>query len=107
MPGVIPWVLAACVEERASTARQEGPPPASSLAPRAWRVAVAFALQALCGEPVTWVATGVLALALGLRRAAVPLGLAAGALLASAQLLPTFLAGLAAHRGALATPDFW
>ena len=33
--------------------------------------------------------------------------LAAGALLAAAQLVPTAMAGVRAHRGALATPDFW
>jgi hypothetical protein len=31
----------------------------------------------------------------------------AGGLLASAQLIPTFLAGVRAQRAALATPDFW
>jgi hypothetical protein len=34
-------------------------------------------------------------------------GLALGALLAAAQLVPTLLASVRAHRGALATPDFW
>lgn len=72
-------------------------------------VAAAFALQALCGEPVTWAATGALvaAYAIARRQPIVLAGLAAGALLASAQLVPTFLAGIRAHRAALATPDFW
>jgi prepilin-type N-terminal cleavage/methylation domain-containing protein len=48
---LIPWVLAACSEAAGASA-----------AGRAVRVAIAFALQALCGEPVTWVATGALAL---------------------------------------------
>jgi prepilin-type N-terminal cleavage/methylation domain-containing protein len=79
-------------------------------------IAIAYALQALCGEPVTWVATGLLA---GLstftgpaasafrRKTQLLLGLAAGGLLAAAQLVPTLLAGVRAKRGALATPDFW
>ena len=41
------------------------------------------------------------------RKAAPLLGLAAGAGLAAAQLVPTLLAGVRAHRTALATPDFW
>jgi hypothetical protein len=97
--------------------------------------AVAFALQALCGEPVTWAATGALAAAYAIFRLkaesterrgepAAPDrsrgfhlqvegtirvigGLAAGALLAAIQLVPTLVAGIRAHRGALATPDFW
>src|SRR6476620_2137085 len=90
------------------------------------RRAILYALQALCGEPVTWVATGVLAAAYSMfgidpaphagpgastarikRGIASAAALAAGALLASAQLLPTFLAGIRAHRAAVATPDFW
>ena len=86
-------------------------------------LAVVFALQALCGEPVTWVATGLLAASLALtergsfrltpvasgfsRKVRTLAFLALGGLLASAQLLPTFLAGVRAHRAALATPDFW
>jgi hypothetical protein len=71
-------------------------------------VAVAFGLQALCGEPVTWVATGVLAVASAFRRnprvlAALPLG----GLLAAVQLVPTLLASVRAHRSTIATPDFW
>jgi prepilin-type N-terminal cleavage/methylation domain-containing protein len=69
-------------------------------------LAVAFALQGLCGEPVTWLATAVLVLgyapALG-----TAIGLLAGAGLASAQLVPTLIAGVHAQRSALATPDFW
>ena len=119
----IPWVLWSCA---ARGARTEARP---------LLIATMFALQALCGEPVTWVATGLLAgvlifrlkadatragdvrreadpppgsVASAFRRKAPRLGgLVAGALLASAQLVPTLLAGVRAHRGALATPDFW
>jgi len=69
-------------------------------------IAIAYALQALCGEPVTWAATGALALALRRDRRAL-FGLALGAAVAAAQLVPTAVAGMAAHRSALATPDFW
>jgi len=69
-------------------------------------LAVAFALQALCGEPVTWAATGVLAVAFQPRLSTVA-GLSGGALAAAVQLVPTFAAGVRAHRAALATPDFW
>jgi prepilin-type N-terminal cleavage/methylation domain-containing protein len=79
----------------------------------AW-IAVAFGFQALCGEPVTWVATAALALVSALsdknalaRVGRVLAGLVLGALLASAQLVPTTLASVRAHRSALATPDFW
>ena len=83
-----------------------------SLSRGAGTMAIAYALQALCGEPVTWVVTGAVATAYaGTLRGALILraagGLTAGALLASAQLVPTLLAGVRAHRGALATPDFW
>ena len=116
---LMPWVLAAC--EVGGRRSEVG-----------WvRVAVAYGLQALCGEPVTWVATGVLAAALAVasfrlkaettgespvasafRRNALRLvitlvGLALGALLAAVQLVPTAIASVRAHRGALATPDFW
>lgn len=77
-------------------------------------VAVAFALQALSGEPVTWAATGAIAIAAAFkqpapfrRRMAAVAGLAAGALLAAAQLIPTAAAGVRARRAMLATPDFW
>ena len=90
-------------------------------------VAIAFALQALCGEPVTWAGTGLLAAVWTLRlkaettepssngpvvsafRRKIQLlaGLVAGALLASVQLVPTVLAGMRANRAAIATPDFW
>ena len=74
-------------------------------------IAIAFGLQGLCGEPVTWVATGVLAVAWILRsrpgKIRLLAGLVLGALLAAAQLVPTALASMRAHRGALATPDFW
>jgi len=87
-------------------------------------VALAFALQGLSGEPVTWAATGVLALcyaaaqpgegpvasAFGVkikRTISAAIGLIAGAGLAAMQLAPTALAGVRAHRGAVATPDFW
>jgi hypothetical protein len=69
-------------------------------------LAVVFALQALCGEPVTWVATGLVVTAFS-RKMRPIVYLAAGGLLASAQLVPTFLAGVRAQRAALATPDFW
>jgi len=69
-------------------------------------LAITFALQALCGEPVTWAATGVLVVAFRPRLSTVA-GLTGGALLAALQLVPTFLAGVRAHRAALATPDFW
>jgi hypothetical protein len=93
---LLPWVLAGA-----------GPPA------RPYSIAIAFALQALCGEPVTWAATGALAVAYGIFRlkaeatVRVIAGLAAGALLAAVQLVPTLVAGIRAHRGALATPDFW
>jgi prepilin-type N-terminal cleavage/methylation domain-containing protein len=82
---------------------------------RGARVAIAFALQALCGEPVTWAATGALVSAYVLtnpafaarRKLTTLLGLAAGTLLAAAQLVPTLIAGVRAHRAAVATPDFW
>jgi prepilin-type N-terminal cleavage/methylation domain-containing protein len=75
-------------------------------------VALAFALQALCGEPVTLAATGVTAGAFAAwrdprRLSWVAAGLIAGALLASAQLWPTMMAGVRAHRGNMASPDFW
>jgi prepilin-type N-terminal cleavage/methylation domain-containing protein len=119
-------------------------------------LAIAVALQALCGEPVTWAATGVVACAYAIfrltslrqgyggpptrfarrrkaeatqsdpvaaadpeaaafrrkitavrRKVTVVAGLVAGALLAAAQLVPTAMAGVRAHRAALATPDFW
>jgi prepilin-type N-terminal cleavage/methylation domain-containing protein len=75
----------------------------------AW-VATAFGLQALCGEPVTWAATGVVEAlwVLWQRRDRSRLvGLVLGALLAAAQLVPTGMASVSAHRAALATPDFW
>src|SRR6185295_3201803 len=82
----------------------------------AW-IAIAFGLQGLSGEPVTWAATGALAAASILcqrpvasafgRKAGLLAGLALGAMLAAAQLVPTALASVRAHRGALATPDFW
>jgi prepilin-type N-terminal cleavage/methylation domain-containing protein len=124
----MPWVLFACdrLLERTSAARFT-------------TLAVAFALQALCGEPVTWVSTGLVAVADALfgryevfrlkaeatrsgsaepergslvasafrRKVSVVVALAAGALLAAAQLVPTALAGVRAQRTALATPDFW
>jgi len=81
---------------------------------RGARIALVYGLQALCGEPVTWAATGVIAalwsltVASTFRRKILPIVyLALGGLLASAQLVPTFLAGVRAQRAALATPDFW
>jgi prepilin-type N-terminal cleavage/methylation domain-containing protein len=86
---LMPWVFAAC-EARRFVA-----------------VAVVFALQALCGEPLTWAATGVLVLAYGFFCRPVIAALAAGALLAAPQLVPTAMAGMRAQRAAAATPDFW
>jgi hypothetical protein len=87
---LLPWVLAAATDHGS----------------RITWLAVAFALQALCGEPVTWAATGVLALAFRPRLSTIA-GLSSGALVAAVQLVPTFAAGVRAHRAALATPDFW
>src|SRR5436190_16363169 len=73
-------------------------------------IAVAFGLQGLCGEPVTWVATGLLEACWIARikgKIRLLAGLVLGTLLASAQLVPTMLASMRAHRSALATPDFW
>jgi prepilin-type N-terminal cleavage/methylation domain-containing protein len=72
-------------------------------------IAIAFGLQALCGEPVTWVATGVIAALWNLhqRRFRPLAGLGLGALLGSAQVVPMIMAAVRAHRAALATPDFW
>jgi prepilin-type N-terminal cleavage/methylation domain-containing protein len=86
-------------------------------------IAIAFGLQGLCGEPVTWASTAVIAAfrivlapptddpsasqsAVG-RKAHLMAGLVFGTLIASAQLVPTVLASVRAHRGLLATPDFW
>jgi hypothetical protein len=122
----LPWVLFACdrLLERASAGWFT-------------TVAVIFALQALSGEPVTWASTGFVAVAYAFfgphgifrleaeatrlrtpewgslvasafrRNATVVAALAAGALLAAAQLVPTVLAGVRAERRALSTPDFW
>lgn len=104
----LPWVMLA-------TARVLDTGSAGSVC----ALAIAFALQALSGEPVTWAATGVIAFAFALAgpravpsrsvrvQAQVAAGLCAGALLAAAQLVPTAVAGVRAHRAALATPDFW
>ncbi len=84
-------------------------------------LAVAVALQALSGEPVTCAATCFVAIAYALARPRevgrtsarlwvallVAVGVAAGAGLAAAQLVPTLAAGIRAQRGALPTPDFW
>ncbi len=73
-------------------------------------IAIAFGLQALCGEPLTWAATGAIAtlvILLERRRPWLLAALPLGALLASAQLVPTMMASVEAHRAALATPDFW
>jgi type IV pilus assembly protein PilA len=106
---------------------------AAAPSPRRMSVlAVTVALQALCGEPVTLAATGVMAIAFTLWQVAgskdtdagsqdtdagskgpaytialVAAGLIAGGLLASAQLWPTMMAGVRAHRGNMAVPDFW
>jgi prepilin-type N-terminal cleavage/methylation domain-containing protein len=92
-------------------------------------LAAIVALQALAGEPVTCAATCAVAFAYAVGhpsrtsvagddipfdrrtrlRAALwtAAALAAGALLAACQLVPTMLAGMRAHRGAMAAPDFW
>jgi prepilin-type N-terminal cleavage/methylation domain-containing protein len=121
---LMPWVLAAA-EARGASGEARFP----------ILLSVAYALQGLCGEPVTWVATGAVAVAYSFfrlkaettesqetasispprtpvvsafrRKMTVIAALAAGALLAAAQLVPTAMAGVRAHRGALATPDFW
>ena len=90
---LLPWVMTAV-----DRSTDDGPR-------IAW-VSIAFALQALCGEPVTWAATGLLALAFRPRLSTIA-GLIGGTLLAALQLVPTFAASVRAHRSALATPDFW
>jgi prepilin-type N-terminal cleavage/methylation domain-containing protein len=75
-------------------------------------LAVAVALQALSGEPVTLAATALMAGAFAAWRSPrhlpwVVSGFIAGALLGSVQLWPTMVAGVRAHRGAMAAPDFW
>jgi prepilin-type N-terminal cleavage/methylation domain-containing protein len=111
----LPWVM--WTTERLRRRRSAG---------RGAALAVAFALQALSGEPVTGAATAVVALGYaaagplegsgagaGSRRSRVSdvawtgVSISLGGLLAAAQLVPTFLAGIHAHRGALPTPDFW
>ncbi len=112
---LMPWVLLA-----ADGALDSSRPIGAGAA-----LAIAFALQALCGEPVTWAATGVVVSAFAVfrrkaeaagsdsgasaftRKITVVAALVAGALLAAAQLVPTAMAGVRAHRAALATPDFW
>ncbi len=131
---LMPWVLWAVSRLDDRRARGAGH--------RFATLAILFALQALCGEPVTWASTGALAAAYACfrepadatggasadagfatssaaafavrreipalqRTITVVVALAAGALLAAGQLVPTAVAGMRAHRGALATPDFW
>jgi prepilin-type N-terminal cleavage/methylation domain-containing protein len=110
---LLPWVMWAASDPRRDVEIRAWWSPV--LGTRSWiLVAIAFALQALCGEPVTWAATGVFAILYSIFRptslrqiARVIMGLVAGTLLAAAQLVPTLVAGVAAHRAALATPDFW
>lgn len=97
---LMPWVLAAA---DARGGRREA---------RFAAIALAFALQALCGEPVTWAATGALVAVHAIfhrTRGAMAdvAALATGTLLAAAQLVPTAMAGMRAQRAALATPDVW
>jgi len=106
---LLPWVIRSVskIEDRGSSV-----------------VALTFALQGLSGEPVTWAATGVLAVGYAVvqpdadrgastfrrkisRTIPAVIGLIAGAGLAAMQLVPTALAGVRAQRGALAAPDFW
>lgn len=102
---LMPWVVWACDaaadRTRLSPARGVG------------LVAVAVALEAVSGEPVTLAATALVAILFvlteyGVRAATlVVLGFAAGAGLSGAQLLPMSEAAAAAHRGLIQTPDFW
>jgi len=69
-------------------------------------LAIVFALQGLCGEPVTWASTAVVASAFR-RKISVVAALAIGALLGAGQLVPTAMATVRAERTVLATPDFW
>ena len=119
----IPWVLWAC-DAAAVGVRPQGraiwrPDPgfarSGDLTPARGvaMVAIAVALQALSGEPVTLASTAFVAIAFvlttsGIRASVVTLaGFIAGAGLAAAQLLPMAAAATAAHRGMLQTPDFW
>jgi len=112
------WSVAIMPYVMLAAGRMIGAPSARTLA----MLAVAVALQALCGEPVTLAATGVMAAAFaiwtgtagsGKKRHRIRAltwtlaGLALGALLASVQLWPTINAGVRAHRGNMAMPDFW
>jgi prepilin-type N-terminal cleavage/methylation domain-containing protein len=78
--------------------------------------ALVVALQALCGEPVTWASSVAVAIAYAawtatperrLRVVVVVSAALAGTLLAAVQLVPTMIAGVRAHRGTVGTPDFW
>jgi hypothetical protein len=78
--------------------------------------ALVVALQALCGEPVTWASGVAVAIAYAawtatperrLRVVVVVSAALAGTLLAAVQLVPTMIAGVRAHRGTVGTPDFW
>jgi prepilin-type N-terminal cleavage/methylation domain-containing protein len=112
---ILPWVM--WTTERVRAVRSPR---------RAATLAVVFALQALSGEPVTGAATAAVALAYAVagprhptenvestaRTRLVTLlwvagGIGFGGLLAAGQLVPTFLAGVQAHRGSLPLPDFW
>jgi prepilin-type N-terminal cleavage/methylation domain-containing protein len=112
------WSVAIMPYVMLATARVIGAPSARTLA----TLATIAALQALCGEPVTLAATAVMAVAFagwtGIPRSEnrryrlraltwTAAGLTLGALLASVQLWPTIIAGLRAHRGNMAMPDFW
>jgi prepilin-type N-terminal cleavage/methylation domain-containing protein len=111
------WSVAIMPYVMLATARVIGAPSARALS----TLSAAAALQALCGEPVTLAATGVMAAAFAMWTGSASenrphrlraltwavAGLALGALLASVQLWPTIIAGLRAHRGNMAMPDFW
>ena len=119
----IPWVLRACdtaaqgvrPHDRAIWRPDPGFAQSADLTPPrgAALVAIAVALQALSGEPVTLASTALIALAFvlatyGPRAMALTIaGFAAGAGLSAPQLLPMAEAAATAHRGMLQTPDFW
>src|SRR5262249_41124359 len=87
---LLPWVMAAVHRSSAIGPRSSAIGLRSVVIDHRLALPIAFALQALCGEPVTWAATGALALAYRPRLSTIG-GLAGGTLLAAGQLVPTFL----------------